>query len=1298
MKKRIAMTSSYRFRLLQHLLFGLWLAQLLMLSARAKQSQPPAPLTIPAEVRIDENQVLKMATELTRKHYPDADNVLIDDRILVRYEADGTYIQWDHWYTKILTLKGAEEEKVLSLPFTIPYSQPEDVKVPILEVLRDGQRLKVDVSSQGRIMTDESQMAENIYNPNQKVLRITLPDLKEGDVIHYLVYYRVRHPRVRNIWADIQLFESTMPVVHYEYMVDAPKTRPLKKIVLRSPIDDTVKAEKVIERNGRLFYKWTARHVPRMFPEPAMPSLSQVVQRLLVSTAPDWQTISRWYWSISQPHYQVDDAIRAKVRELVTGKKTDMEKIRAIFAFVSQKVRYLGITKEDTAPGYEPHDVTDTFHHLAGVCRDKAALLVAMLREAGFKAWPVLIHTGDPRDPDVPLPWFNHAISCVETQPGKYLLMDSTDENTRQLLPAYLSGKSYLVAKPEGETLLTSPLIPPEKNLMQIESNAQLEADGSLKIESTLLFKGINDNGYRSWFARLKPVERRQFFELVVKRVLPGARLLDCTILPQNIRDLSSMLTVKLRYEAANILTGRGSTKMLALPWIGRRVGYVSFLLRAASLKKRKYPFKTGLTCGVHERIQLNLGNYPAKVEALPESIRLEDAGFSWRNSVTSKKQSLQAENEFLLKKILYQPDEYLSLKRLLAAMDQHFRKRIILEADKEQGSKKLAQKPLDLKNADYLVLYDHRDIRFSTTRKMTEIRKLAMKVLTYAGLKEISEFRLHYLPPRETVQFISGSTITPDGQSHAVKPEDIQIMDASWVGDAPRYPAGKIMVITFPGVKPGCEIRLAYRRSRNDEIYYCDRIPFQEQNPVRKRSVQIRVPHQLVSSFQTELSGNEQGLISVSKNDEGASLLYRWEASEIPAIAAERQLPPLWTFVPTLHWQLGKQEAWAENLLRAMDERAQLTPILQRKVSQIISGKTTLSGKLVAIRDAVSRLRRTGPPFYLLSPKNLTPAEKTLQEGYGHSADLAILLKAMLSAVGVKSRFVLPLAYPPVPRLKAVLQTLPLPEDYATVLVQPEQPDPYFWLNDTDEYSFPGTTRYEGRWAMDLKTPDLLTRIMVRPQCVSRICSHWQIAIEEKGDAELSRQTRRFGAFFNSRARFVRRLTPQRVLQEQQKIVSSISQAAQLIDKWHTNYSAYPGEESIRVRWPRFAVLSGNYLYFQIPNPLRNLLTLWTQQRKNPFYSSQTLFLQNRFSIKLPSAYRQLKAAPTGGLWIGPGNIGYVRVNIRSRLKHTGSIVVESDVQLNPAIVSPEHYGRLVELVRWLSHPEMNTFILGRQ
>src|ERR1035438_1854149 len=118
-----------------------------------------------------------------------------------------------------------------------------------------------------------------------------------------------------------------------------------------------------------------------------MPPYEMTLQRLYVSTLPDWQAISKWYSDLSKSHLEATTPeMQQTVSNLTAGAQTDTEKNKAVFYHVSKKIRYMGLTPEKDRPGFEPHDVKITFEKKYGVCRDKAGLLVAMLREAGLNA------------------------------------------------------------------------------------------------------------------------------------------------------------------------------------------------------------------------------------------------------------------------------------------------------------------------------------------------------------------------------------------------------------------------------------------------------------------------------------------------------------------------------------------------------------------------------------------------------------------------------------------------------------------------------------------------------------------------------------------------------------------------------------------------------------------------------------------------------------------------------------------------------------------------------------------------
>ena len=583
---------------------SLFYKALILLILAVPVSQAATKQTVP-EPFIERGKVMQAIKKVNREKYPDADSVLVRDVQKVTYQADGSSIEFDEFYQKILTEKGKRRAGVFSEYFNRSYGK---VKILAIEIIKpDGKTINIDIAKNSKVMISPGQMGSNIYNPNAKILSVTVPGVEIGDTMRYFVQRSVFTPRMKNIWTDMYVLQSTTPVIYYNIVVNGPKSRPLKKYIVKSPIKDSNSFNKK-EVGDRIIYNWTFRDIPRIFPEPKMPAYYMHAQRLLLSTAGSWSEISKWYSKLCAPHLtKTTPAMKKKVTELIKGLKSDKEKIEAIFRFVSTKIRYMGLTIETTAPGYEPHDIDLTFKNRYGVCRDKAALLAGMLRLAGIKAYPVLIMNGTKKDKEVPNNIFNHAITCAITKEGKTVLMDSTDETTKDILPAYLSDKSYLPAKPSGSDLLTSPIVPASKNLLQADTTGELLKDGSLTALTKLKFNGINDTIYRGAFSRWKTERVKQFFAARLKSLMPGAKLNSFKITPENLRDFKTPLSVKFSFNTNSLLIQGKNTMLLQVPRIGSSFSAVNWVLGNMGLTKRKYPLQLSATCGIVENFDYKL-------------------------------------------------------------------------------------------------------------------------------------------------------------------------------------------------------------------------------------------------------------------------------------------------------------------------------------------------------------------------------------------------------------------------------------------------------------------------------------------------------------------------------------------------------------------------------------------------------------------------------------------------------------------------------------------------------------------
>ena len=149
--------------------------------------------------------------------------------------------------------------------------------------------------------------------------------------------------------SDICVMEWTHPILKSTYKVKAPASRPIRASAVRHPLGNVSTS---VERlaDGSMLHTYVATNSARMFPEPDMPPTWTQVQHVRLSTVGSWQELSKWYWELCLPHLERTNAeMTNKVAEI--GR--DM---RAIFKFVSQEIRYMGLTLEDTSPGYAPHD------------------------------------------------------------------------------------------------------------------------------------------------------------------------------------------------------------------------------------------------------------------------------------------------------------------------------------------------------------------------------------------------------------------------------------------------------------------------------------------------------------------------------------------------------------------------------------------------------------------------------------------------------------------------------------------------------------------------------------------------------------------------------------------------------------------------------------------------------------------------------------------------------------------------------------------------------------------------------
>ncbi len=97
----------------------------------------------------------------------------------------------------------------------------------------------------------------------------------------------------------------------------------------------------------------------------------------------------------------------------------------------------------------------------------------------------------------------------------------------------------------------------------------------------------------------------------------------------------------------------------------------------------------------------------------------------------------------------------------------------------------------------------------------------------------------------------------------------------------------------------------------------------------------------------------------------------------------------------------------------------------------QLTAPRKTRGEAVKAIRDYIIKsIRLAGPAFADLPLSEFSAADTTLTDGYGHTADRAILFHAMLKAAGFQPEFVLASDLPPIKGISDATKNPLLPQN----------------------------------------------------------------------------------------------------------------------------------------------------------------------------------------------------------------------------------------------------------------------------
>jgi len=451
--------------------------------------------------------------------------VFILDKATTKLFSTGVIETTIHQKINIVGEKGKKFAE-LQIPFD---SERQKVKINFAYTITPENKVLKISSKDIKIVTPAELVEFAVLYPGIKTMTVTFPGVEIGSILEYQYKITTFKPQIKNHFWDEFYFQSTEPFVQSIYILEVPKN---KKIFYKEYGVEL--KEKQIKENS-IIYIWEKQNVPSIIPEPNMPSLEEFIPRIYVTTFEKWEEIKNWFYETSKGCFVETSEMKKLVSELTENKSFE-EKIANIYHYVSSNIRYVGL--EMGIHGYKPHQSDEVFNLKYGDCKDKATLMITMLKIAGIEGFLTLIHTEKKLNKEIPSPGqFNHAIVSIPYN-NKYLFLDPTSEVFRfPNLPPSDQNKGVLIISPDKQTLAETPLFSPENNLKKRVSEAYIDENGNLKTDVKIIPSGIFEAVLKSNFRYLKEIERERSLSAELNNSLPGSNLLKIDI--KGVEDVS---------------------------------------------------------------------------------------------------------------------------------------------------------------------------------------------------------------------------------------------------------------------------------------------------------------------------------------------------------------------------------------------------------------------------------------------------------------------------------------------------------------------------------------------------------------------------------------------------------------------------------------------------------------------------------------------------------------------------------------------------------------------------------------
>ena len=604
-------------------------------------------------------QVFSKSLEYYKNKYPNKSGLIFYDSKVIKISDNGTTEKLITKIYYILDKNGIKEFNSDSIGYN-----PDIEKVEILKaktVYRDNTEYPSYEKNDQPLLNEE----ENLYY-KYNIQKITFPNTAPDTIIifQYNIWSKNESEFKKSYFSDKLFWKDYYPILSKDYTLIIPKNMNIYYDYknFKNKLNPTIQ----INDNSKI-YQWIEKNIEQLYYENDMPSLETIIPTLIISSFNSWAQIGDWIWKLSIDQINYNDEMNTFINKINDAHYENKQLIiNKIFSVIRDQIRYVGI--EYGLSGIQPRDAISVFTSKYGDCKDKALLMVTLLKKLNIESYLGLVKTSDKGRDNFSIPYlgsFNHAI-CIVKNNNIYQFYDPTaNYYNAEELPFSDRLNGVFIIDPSNYSFLTVPPYIKDENLSIINSTNIINNDLSLDSKRKIIRNG-QFAPYLRYLATVKDQHKKEL-EDYWNSLFPGTTL---TYVDYQIEN---------NYFEYEILIKDFIQKISRINQFPAILNKTDIYYTYCLAKEKKYPIDFNFP---YKTIDNNtyILKLPINKLKLPQNRIIKNKYFNYTLSYKRSGNVITLNKIFELKKTKIYPKEYLQFQKACKTLNNYEEEKISYE------------------------------------------------------------------------------------------------------------------------------------------------------------------------------------------------------------------------------------------------------------------------------------------------------------------------------------------------------------------------------------------------------------------------------------------------------------------------------------------------------------------------------------------------------------------------------------------------------------------------------------------